>query len=82
MVGIHVPPESIDAHKKYIQNYSDMANSLQYYYLFVLTSDFDYYVKSTESVHEANLSGMEAYQLFDAILQKYSISCDEIDFCE
>jgi hypothetical protein len=82
IVGIETPLEARSVHEKYVENYAEIANSVRYYVLALKMNDLTYFDKSVTAAQEANRIGAEAYTDFESLLNKYSISCEEIDFCQ
>lgn len=80
--GIHVPQEARSVHTLYIENYAKISDMVRYYLLAVKMNDVTYFDKSILAAQEANRIGAEAYYAFEDLLEKYSISCREIDYCE
>ena len=82
MVSIEPPPEARTVHAKYVENYAKIADSVRYYVFAVKQNDLSYFDKSVTAAQDANRIGTEAYNDFEALLNRYSINCGEIDFCE
>ena len=82
IINITPPIEVKSIHNKYIDNYAKAADYALYYVIAVKQNDLSYFEKSVNAVHDANRMGAEAYNDFEAILSKYSISCEDINFCD
>jgi hypothetical protein len=80
--NIVVPSDAKITHDKYVENYNKISDSVRYYVLLIQTGDVSYYDKSVSAAQEANKIGNEAFNLFQDLLDQYSISCEEIDYCE
>jgi len=79
---LNPPPKASSVHKKYVENYAKVADSILFYTISVRKNDITYFEKSVSASKEANRIGDEAYKGFVDLLDNYSISCSEIDFCE
>ncbi len=82
LIGIEPPPEAKAVHNKYVETYAKTADYVRYYLIAVKQNDLSYFDKSVTAAQEANRLGDEAYTAFQALLGRYSVSCQEIDFCE
>ncbi|HAL17048.1 MAG TPA: hypothetical protein DCP32_09955 [Anaerolineaceae bacterium] len=82
IINITPPIEAKSIHNKYIDHYAKTADYALYYVIAVKQNDLSYFEKSVNAVQDANRIGAEAYNDFEAILSKYSISCEEINFCD
>ncbi len=82
IIGMNVPKEARDIHSKYVDNYGKIADSARYYVLAIRENNVDYFNKSVASAQEANRIGTDAYYDFTDLLEKYSITCTEINYCE
>lgn len=82
LVYIRVPAEARTVHDEYVENYAKVADSARYYVLAIKQNDLAYFDKSAIASQDANRIGAKAYSDFEMLLKRYSISCEEIDFCE
>lgn len=82
MIAMRVPPEAKSVHEEYVQNLSAIADSVRNYLLAVRLNDLSYYDRSVTSAEEAHRNGIMANNDFAALLNRFSISCQEIDFCQ
>lgn len=76
------PLKATSVHKKYVDNYSKVSDSILNYIIAVKQNDIIYFEKSVSASKEANQIGENAYREFIELLDDYSISCNEIDYCE
>jgi hypothetical protein len=82
LARIQAPPPAREVQVQYAENYLRIYNSVRNYYYFINSGDPAYLEKSNNDEQEATLSGQKAGNDFAELLQKYSISCTEIDFCQ
>jgi hypothetical protein len=65
-----------------VESYAQAANSVLYYINFFSSADISLFQNSVLAAQEANRIGSEGYNELIALLDEYSISCEEIDYCE
>ncbi len=82
IITITSPADAKSVHDQYIDSYAKTADYIRYYVIAVKQNDLTYFDKSVTAAQDANRIGAEAYSGFESILNKFSISCEEIDFCE
>jgi len=80
--NLSVPQKAKTVHALYVENYAKVSDTARYYVLAIKMNDLSYFDKSVSAAQEANKLGDEAYSAFANLLDDYSISCSEIDFCE
>jgi hypothetical protein len=76
------PKEALSIHAKYVESLTQASNAILYYKIAVSNNDMTYFEKSLNASYEGNLLSSEGYNNFVDLLDKYSISCEEINFCE
>jgi len=76
------PPNALSVHLNYVENYSKASDTILFYIIAVKQNDISYFEKSVAASKEGNRIGDEAYNGFADLLSKYSISCNETDYCE
>jgi len=77
------PPTAASlVHAKFSEKYALASDAILQYYISASQNDILYFEKSVTNSKGANKLNDEAYQGFIEILNKYSITCDEIEFCE
>lgn len=76
------PTVATSVHRKFEEHYSLSSDTILQYYISVGQNDITYYEKSVVNSKEANRIGDEASDDFIELLIKYSISCEEINYCE
>ena len=82
IITIEPPEEARSAHNKFSERYAKTADYMRYYVLAIQMNDLNYFDKSVLAVQDANRIGEEANYQFKQLLEKYSISCDELDYCQ
>lgn len=82
MISIDPPQEVADIHKNYSNSYESYLNVTRYFNLTMATYDILFYEKCQNYVIEADKYRTYGYNGFRKILDKYNISCEEIDYCE
>lgn len=82
LLKIEPPPDSSSVHQNYVEYYSKASESILFYIIAIRQNDLSYFEKSVVASKEGNRIGDIAYAGFVELLNKYSISCEEIDFCE
>ncbi|MEW6716256.1 MAG: hypothetical protein AB1345_01950 [Chloroflexota bacterium] len=80
--NIYVPQKARSVHALFVENYAKISDTARYYVFAIKMNDLSYFDKSVLAAQEANRIGSEAYYAFEDLLDRYSISCREIDFCE
>ena len=80
--NLYVPQKARAVHALYVENYAKVSDTARYYVLAIKMNDLSYFDKSVLAAQESNRLGDEAYSAFANLLDDYSISCSEIDFCE
>ena len=76
------PKEALSIHAKYVESLSQASNTILYYKIAVSNNDITYFEKSLNASYESNRLSSEGYNSFVDLIDKYSISCEEINFCE
>jgi outer membrane murein-binding lipoprotein Lpp len=76
------PDEAKYAQETYIKNYARIADYGRYFYLAASQFSVEYLEQSRAAIQEANQLGDEAYYAFQSLLEKYKITCEDIDDCE
>lgn len=77
------PPEGAKAtHAQYVETYARTTDYVRYYVIAIKENDLSYFDKSVTAAQEANRLAEGAHNAFEALLNRYSISCEEVDFCE
>ena len=79
---LNPPSEALSTHKNYVENYAKASDAILFYTIAVRQNDIEYFERSVAATKEGNRIGDKAYSGFIEILDQYSISCDEIDYCE
>lgn len=82
LIEIEPPPEARAVHEQYMDLFTSTTDSVRYYVYSVMENDLSYFDKSVEAAKETNQISTKAHSSFESILNRYSISCEEIDFCE
>ena len=82
LISINPPGRAQSIHDKYVESYAQAANSVLYYINFFSSADLSLFQKSVLSAQEGNRIGSEGYDELVLLLDEYSISCEEIDYCE
>ncbi len=82
LLSINPPVKAKSIHDKYVESYAQAANSVLYYINFFSSADISLFQNSVLAAQEANRIGSEGYNELIALLDEYSISCEEIDYCE
>lgn len=82
LLAINPPKEASSIHKKYIESYFQASNSILYYLNFLSKFDLSVFEQSKIAANEYYKITSEAYDEMFALLEKYSITCEEIDYCE
>jgi hypothetical protein len=82
LLDMNPPKEARAIHNKYIESYAKSADFARFYVLSIRENNIDFFNLSTTAVQDANRIGADAYIDFANLLEEYSISCSEIDFCE
>jgi hypothetical protein len=82
IIKIEPPPEAKAVHSLYVDTYAKSADYLRYYVMSIRLNDVRYFDKSVTAVEEANRTGEQARSALIDLLNRYSISCEEIDFCQ
>lgn len=82
LISIEPPAEVSPVHQRYVESYAKTADYVRYYVIAVKQNDLSYFDKSVTAAQEANRIREEAHSALEALLNRYSISCQEIDFCE
>jgi len=76
------PTKASEVHKKYIKQYAQASKAILYYQMCVSQNDISYYEKYASAAKEGDLVGDDADESMLELLYQYSITCEEIDFCE
>lgn len=80
--NLYSPLVAREIHLKWIESYAEMSNSMAHYISALRTNEITYIEKSREAAQEGNRLAGESYMEFEKLLDQYSISCQEINFCE
>ena len=81
-IDIDPPYEARSVHRKHIEFYGKITDSVRYYMLAINQNDLEYFDKSVVAAKEANELTMDLDEELKILLDRYSISCEEIDYCE
>ncbi|MDP2965598.1 MAG: hypothetical protein Q8N39_06100 [Pelolinea sp.] len=82
LIKINGPEEVRGVQSKYMDNYAKMADSARYHVLAIRNNNIDYFNKSVSAAQDANRIGDDAYNDFIQLINKFSISCSDINYCE
>jgi len=82
IINIEPPSEAKSVHSQYVDSYAKSADYLRYYVIAIKQNDLSYFDKSVISAQEANRIGEQAHSSLEELLNRYSISCEEINYCE
>lgn len=82
LINIEPPSDAKDVHEQFIEYYTSTTDYVRYYVLAIKQNDLSYFDKSVVAAQESNRRSAKAHSSFESLLNRYSISCEEIDFCE
>ncbi len=81
-IDIDPPNDARSVHRKTIEFYGKITDSVRYYVLAINQNDLDYFDKSVIVAKDANELAKDLDEELEILLDRYSISCEEIDYCE
>jgi hypothetical protein len=82
LINIEPPSDAENIHEQFIDYYTATTDYVRYYVLAIKQNDLSYFDKSVIAVQETNRKSAKAHSSFESLLNRYSITCEEIDFCE
>jgi len=76
------PEEARSVHNEFVDSYSKSADADRFYAISICQDDVTYYDKYASALVDANRTNEAAFHDFKQLMDKYSISCDDVDLCE